>query len=255
MAEVISYPRPLTLEDIKSDKPLWKVINPKQGDIVRTLRPFRIYKENTDGTVEICDDNGNCLRAVVKELYFSIDKTELIMKAMKDAVLTVAKDLAKANNTVTTLDIKIQLRRDYPYYFWDQSTVSKYMDGLAGDGLFTYKDNGTYRIYSLVNPPASAPASVPAKTVTKTVVAGKGTANTVSVTSPAVVKVLKNKINTYKLLALANDPNFSAFVLRDGTTVSKSTIKGQKKSPLGYANPKLGKIKSVVVGTTQYNVK
>ncbi len=174
---------------------------------------------------------------------------------MKDACLTVAKDLLKANNKVTTLEVKVQARRDYPYFFWDQKTVSAFMDQFAGDGLMSYTDNGTYRTYSLLKPAISAPSVAAKPALTKRVVAGKGTANTVSTTGLLVAKVKKTKIDTYKLQSLIADPQFNGLVLANGATVTRVDIKNQKKSPLGYATPKLGKIKSVIVGATQYNVK
>ncbi len=222
----------------------------KVGDEVQLLIPFKVFRIFPSGLLDICDIGGNCL--TVSEVHVKFKQTD--MKQMKDAVLTVAKDLAKANNTVTTLDIKTQLRRDYPYFFWTQDVVSKFMDGLAGDGLFTYKDNGTYRIYSVVNPPlSSGPVGIP---VTKSlaVPAGKGTGNTVSV-SASGLKVRRTKIDASQLLNYASSPQFVSVVLADGTTVYRNTIKAQKKSPVGYITPKLGKIRSIVVGTTQYNVK
>lgn len=213
--------------------------------------PVKVFRDFQDGTFDVCDEDGNCFRTLKSNL---VQKINNKMKAMKDAVLKVAQDLAKANNTVTTLEIKTELRRDYPYYFWDQKTVSAYMDQLAGDGLFTYTDNGTYRIYSLAGKTVTTSTATKA-TKTITVKAGKGTANTVSVSGGTPVSVASRKINTAKLLALAANPNFVAVTLADGKTVNRATIKGMKKSPAGYISPKVGRIASIVVGTTQYNVK
>lgn len=235
----------------------------KIGDLVKLIRGFKVFRKFNDGTFDVCDDNGNCLKVTQNEIYLQ-NKT-ITMKAMKDACLTVAYQLAKANNTVTTLEIKTELRRDYPYFYWTQDAVSKIMDSLAGDGIFTYKDNGTYRIYSLASAAPytgrtmagfSRPVTNP--TLSKTVKAGKGTANTTSVASlsqKGIVKVQKTKIDWQRVLQLANNPQFAGVILANGNTVSKSDIKNQKKSPLGYISPKLGRIKSIVVGNTQYNVK
>lgn len=223
----------------------------KVGELWAIVMPVKVFREFKDGTVDVCDEDGNCFKTIVENLTNKIDNN---MKAMKDACLTVAKDLLKANNKVTTLEVKVQARRDYPYFFWDQKTVSSFMDQFAGDGIMTYTDNGTYRTYSLLNPPITVP-SVSAKPLTKTVVAGKGTANTVSTTGLTVSKVQKTKIDLWKLQQLIGQPKFAGLTLANGTVVTRQDIKNQKKSPLGYANPKLGKIKSVVVGTTQYNVK
>lgn len=216
----------------------------KVGDEVRIMRPFKVYRSNPGGVIDICDADGNCLSAKENELL----KLSNNMKSMKDACLTVAKDLAKAKNTVTTLEIKLQARRDYPYFYWTQEVVSKLMDSLAGDGIFTYTDNGTYRIYSLVN---AQPV------LTKTVVAGPKTANTIStsVTSIAGQPIYGRKISWGKVLSLCSQPDFECVTLANGSTISRATIKGQKKSPVGYVSPKKGRITSVVAGNVRYNVK
>lgn len=223
------------------------------GDTVTVLRAFRVFRIS-GSSLDICDIDGNCLTVSEKEIHLQ-NKT-IIMKAMKDATLAVATTLAKANNTVTTLEIKNELRRDYPYYFWTQDIVSKYMDQLAGDGVFTYTDNGTFRTYKLVSKKANGKSAPLSKSITIT--AGKGTSNNVSNSASQTatgVKVQKTKIDWQRVVQLASNPQFVAVTLFNGQTVSKQTIRSQKKSPAGYINPKLGRIKSITVGNTQYNVK
>lgn len=67
----------------------------------------------------------------------------------------VANDLLKVNNTVTTLEIKVALRKKYPNQNWKQSDISQVMDDLYLQGMYRYTDNGTYRVYSAVNSPVS----------------------------------------------------------------------------------------------------
>ena len=105
----------------------------KIGDEVVLVEPFKVFRLLADGRLDVCDSEGNCISVNPNQV--TLKQTN--MKAMKNAVLGTAKDLLKANNTVTTLEIKQQLRKDYPYFYWDQSTVSKFMDGFAGDGIFT----------------------------------------------------------------------------------------------------------------------
>lgn len=216
----------------------------KVGDEVVLIEPFKVFRLLSDGRLDICDSDGNCISVNPNQVMLKTTN----MKAMKDAVLKVAQDLAKAKNTVTTLEIKVELRRDYPYYFWDQKVVSLYMDQLAGDGVFTYTDNGTYRTYSLVG---IKPVSVPVTKSLNTIIITKS----VSSLAGGVVKVQKTRIDHHQLLKLVANQKFVGLTLANGTVVSRQDIKRQKKSPLGYASPKLGKIKSIVVGTTQYNVK
>lgn len=222
------------------------------GDEVVLVEPFKVFRILTDGRLDICDSEGNCIS--VEPNHVKIKQTD--MKAMKDAVLKVATDLATAKNTVTTLEIKVELRRDYPYFFWTQDVVSKFMDQLAGDGVFTYTDNGTYRIYSLTTatPSGRVPAGFAAplsKSLTTTVKASSAN----RAVAPSTYKVQKSKITWNKVLQLAGNPQFVAVTLANGTTITKDNIKAQKKSPLGYISPKQGRIKNINVGNTQYNVK
>ena len=78
-----------------------------------------------------------------------------MLKAKQSALKEVATRLLKANNTVTTLEIKAELFVKYPDYYWDQQMVSDYM-AQEFKGV-DYTDNGTYRTYSFVNQPVNAP--------------------------------------------------------------------------------------------------
>jgi len=78
------------------------------------------------------------------------------LKAMMSA--EVIANLFRANNSVTTLEIKTELRTQYPEMYWSQNYVSDLMAaGVGGDEpMFTFTDNGTYRTYSLVGKAAEA---------------------------------------------------------------------------------------------------
>lgn len=75
-------------------------------------------------------------------------------------VLGCAQSLLKANNTVTTLEIKTELRKSQPAFYWTQDVVSEIMDDFATSSVFTYTDNGTFRTYS-------DPSRVVTKTTTR----------------------------------------------------------------------------------------
>jgi hypothetical protein len=231
----------------------------KVGDkciIVGHLMPHRldigdeveVFRQITDNIFDVCrKKNGDCDWVAIYDLQLIKNKKE-DMKAMKQACLQVAKDLAKANNTITTLEIKLELRRDYPYYYWDQSTVSSYMDQFAGDGLFTYKDAGTYRIYSLASPKTIASTTGP---VTKTV----GT-----ITKKVVNKTFKGagkfkSLKRSQVLSMVTGSNFESVTLSNGKVVTASDIKGQKKSPSGYIAPKVNTIQGITVGGLFYTAK
>lgn len=251
------YQLPVEIKLVPDPPKEW---TPKVGELATLVYPVKIFRDFGQ-EVDVCDDDGNCLKVSKKSLTkpFINQKEERNMKAMKDAVLTVAKTLAKANNTVTTLEIKNELRRDYPYYFWTQDVVSAYMAQLAGDGIFTYKDNGTYRTYSLATGLTVSP-NAPTTTGTFSI------APTKKIAKPALPGVLNTRkpksrtktITQYEALNYALFSDFKDITIsrRAGDiTYSKSEIKMQKKSPYGFASVNSGKIKAITVGTKTYNVK
>lgn len=71
-----------------------------------------------------------------------------INKSVKEAVINAANKLLKANNTVSTLELKLALRKSQPLFYWNQKLVSDTMNELYQENKFTYEDNGTFRVYS-----------------------------------------------------------------------------------------------------------
>ena len=64
-------------------------------------------------------------------------------------VFNMAIRLLKPQNKITTLEIKMQLIKDYPIIEWKQQFVHEAMDAFYRQGLFIIADdNGTYRTYS-----------------------------------------------------------------------------------------------------------
>ncbi len=140
----------------------------------------------------------------------------LTKQFMKAAVLSTATKLLKANNTVSTLEIKNQLREDEPDFYWNQITVSSIMSELHNENEFTYVDNGIYRIYSI---PVLSP-------VLKAVKA--------KITTPST------RISRKKALELIKGNKgyfFTAiFTKQDGTEriLNGQYLKNQKDNQLGY---------------------
>lgn len=229
------------------------------GTKICITREYTVYRKLTDDKYDICDNDGNCI-TVTKDEINSQSKIDN-MKAMKDAVLKVARDLAKANNTVTTLEIKTELRRDYPYYYWDQSTVSNYMAQLAGDGLFTYTDNGTYRTYSLVQTTqtASVGKTLVVNVNTKSGVTGvtgvSGITGTVGTTGTVkkTKKGNKNITNHGGAVVLVTNGRFNKLTLKNGTVLDAYDIRGQKKTPLSYVK-RAKTIDTITVDNTTYTI-
>lgn len=173
-------------------------------------------------------------------------------------ILAVARKLAIANNTVTTLEIKAELRKKFKV---NQQEVSDAMNDAYLNGEFIFTDNGTYRIYSLANSP------IPTKKVNKTVVStgrrglvkgsavalaagkkaaatraarknGVAVANVVKKTSTSKTKYI-SRTKALELMANSKGSFFTVeFVEKDGSarTLNGSFAKNQKQAHLGYVS-------------------
>lgn len=119
-------------------------------NVVRQLRHYipignevTIVRINMDGfEVKGLGKNG---MTMIQQSVFPEHLKIKSMKVTKNDVLNTANSLLKANNTVTNLEIKVELRKNHSV---TQKEVSDFMIELTKDGHFTYNDNGTYRIYS-----------------------------------------------------------------------------------------------------------
>jgi hypothetical protein len=260
MADLEFRPYMLPMEDIK--KALEPIIPPKPWEPkvlqqATLIVPVFVFRDLGDGFMDVYDDSGTIVKvskqALTKPFFKQTD--EFIMKAMKDAVLAVAKRLAKGNNTVTTLEIKTELRRDYPYYFWTQQVVSDFMSQFAGDGIFTYTDNGTFRTYSVASASQVAQTAGPvSKQVTKTLATapkrGRGRPRKNQNTAFVQTTINRSLAHSY-----AGDPNFESFDF-GGKVITRAYIRAQKKSPLGYLSKnKLNKLDAITVNGKTYQVK
>lgn len=103
----------------------------------------------------------------------------VITRLKQGHISAVVLQLLEANNTVTTLEVKNELRRQYPEFAWVQKEISEYMNDMHLAGDLTYEDNGTYRVYSgetkkttsrKTDPKTKKPLkAVKAKSISKTV--------------------------------------------------------------------------------------
>ena len=145
----------------------------------------------------------------------------------REKVLKVAKELCKANNTVTTLEIKNELRKRYSYNKWDQTEVSTTMNDFYNEGKFTFSDNGTYRVYSLVVSKAKTSAKVkPTKT------------NTMKATTTSTrTRSTGTRISRSKALDMIKNSNGKfftvTFIKKDGT---RRVMNGQHTSDMGVSS-------------------
>ena len=149
-----------------------------------------------------------------------------------EKILSVAKKLCKANNTVTTLEIKTELRKRYPNNRWEQAKVSSTMIDANAAGKFDYTDNGTFRTYSLVGKGTTTTPVAQVSTPTTTGKAKKAKAPKAPMTT--------QKISRTKALDLIQNSNGKfftvTFIKKDGT---RRVLNGQYTpdmgvSPLGY---------------------
>lgn len=73
-------------------------------------------------------------------------------KIKTDLIKEETLNLLKANNKVTTLEVKLSLMSKCPAIFWKQKEVSDVLKEMAdNEDLFVSSDTGTHRIYSLVD--------------------------------------------------------------------------------------------------------
>lgn len=152
-----------------------------------------------------------------------------------EKILSVAKKLCKANNTVTTLEIKTELRKRYPNNRWEQAKVSSTMIDANAAGKFDYTDNGTFRTYSLAGKGTTVAPVAQVSTPTVTTPTGK----TKKVKAPKA-PMTTQKISRTKALDLIQNSNGKfftvTFIKKDGT---RRVLNGQYTpdmgvSPLGY---------------------
>lgn len=172
----------------------------------------------------------------VSDLKNIINKTNTINQKvmntnqlMQAAVVKAANELVVANNTFSTLELKLKLRKDEPSFYWTQATVSAIMDDLSKQGKYTYTDNGTFRTYS--DPARKAPVvNKVVKTVTKTATPVK----------KSIVTTNGTKISRTKALDLMKNSKGHFFTVefmkKDGSTriLNGQWVKNQTEMHLGY---------------------
>jgi hypothetical protein len=240
----------------------------KIGDRVKISKSSEYYDEgdnsssnpNVEGT--ICEDNrgGSEFKIGVdwdNNTYNHYPESDLELvnckqtnmnQIMKDAVLDTANSLLKAQNTVTTLEIKAELIVKQPQFFWTQAFVSASMDDFQNQGLFNYTDNGTYRIYVDPNSTIIQQGVCGSQGQTGTTPASSLVAQPATQTAPSPTKTRTrkpdNRISKTKALDLLKNSKghfFTAvFLKKDGSerTINGQYLKDQDNSPLGFVKVK-----------------
>jgi len=165
----------------------------------------------------------------IEDIKLIKNKTNKMTQTPTQKIEQVAKDLAVANNTVTTLEIKTELRKRYPNEKWYQSDISDVMDDLNSESKFSYTDNGTFRVYSLVLKPKTTTSVL--KTTTKNMSTTKST----TVQNKTVTKISRTK--ALDLIKETNGKFFGVTFTKKDNTERKMrcrTYQDSKPSVLGY---------------------
>lgn len=185
---------------------------------------------------------------------------------VKAAVVKAANELLVANNTVTTLELKLKLIKDEPLINWKQTMVSDIMKELYSENMFTYVDNGTFRVYSAPVKPKVGKGKVkptPPVAITKSTKMTKPTGKTIS--RKVALDLIQNNRGHF----------FTAvFTKKDGTdrVMNAQYLKDQKDMSLGYVkvreasklkttpndctrNLNLQTLKQLKIAGATYNVK
>ena len=159
-------------------------------------------------------------------MYTKKASSDVIRMAM---VFSVANKLLIPHNTVTTLEIKLELRKVHPKYTWDQAFISKCMNEFATKGTYTYVDNGTYRTYS--DPTIKSMAKkVATKATPKAKVAPKPV--TKATTSVKPLKITKEA--AADLMANNKGHMFTVTFVKKDKTLRRLNGQYQGSSKLGY---------------------
>lgn len=155
--------------------------------------------------------------------------TQIAQVTKEDIIFNMAIKLLKPQNRITNLEIKNQLRKDFPDFSWKQEFVHDTMDNFYRQGYFIIADdNGTYRTYA---DPTYNPITVDAVIVDDTIALTDGqytkaidptaTQNDVvsDTTTNTVVDAVKTTIDANKALSLMQNNSghfFTAFVKENG---------------------------------------
>lgn len=147
------------------------------------------------------------------------------MKTQKEKVFEIAEKLCIANNTVSTLEVKTELRKIYNQEPWFQHDVSNLMAELHVDDKLDYTYSGLFKVYSLVTAKTSTPA------VTPKVVTPKPAPSTKTISRTKAIDIIQGSGGKF----------FSVkFTKKDGSLreMSCQYSKDSTPSPLGYVTVK-----------------
>ncbi len=192
-------------------------------------------------------------------------QTKVMKPVTNSEILLAANQLATANNTFTTLEVKTALRRGG--FKVTQNQVSIALADAATAGTYTYSDNGTYRVYSLTNPTVAVAKPASGKRGLT-----KGSATALAAGAKAALTRAKNKgaktgtatpsntISKSKALDMMKNSKgkfFTVeFIKKEDGSLRKMNCQFVSLSPLGYVLVKeASKLKTKVNANRNVNLQ
>lgn len=166
----------------------------------------------------------------------------------RQAIHDAANALCNAQNQFTNLELKNELRKNFPNEIWNQMDISVEMMDLAdGGGYFDYTHNGSYRTYfatpSLQGSQiqTNSNPSMTAQLIAK----AQATITQAIVKQPKIkVPVATKRIGRNKALEIIQNTNGKFFSVKfakkngDERLMGVQYVKGTKADPLGYVRLK-----------------
>lgn len=192
----------------------------KIGAIVEVYRKYPDWD-----AYDVCEKpTGDCwmIRETDTELFKSKIQINMLQQAnqmIKTAVQITADKLLATNGTTTTLDVKNQLRIDFPFFYWVQNSepnvkgVSEWMDELANDGCYAYSFDGHHRTYVALKPLTGSPVAVIAVGTPNSTGTTAKTKGKILVSSGTSTGISKNKAED--LIKNSKGHFFTAVVIKD----------------------------------------
>lgn len=159
--------------------------------------------------------------------------------------------------STTTLDVKKQLRNDFPKYKWNQDNVSEaLMEIESNDSNLTFTDNGVYREYTVVGYNSNGPIKVSKTTSNTTVSRGIRDGGKISKTD-AVTKIKSSKGRFFTVTFIKKDKSertLNGNVRLDNFMNNQGYINVRESNGnIRQINPRT--ITALTIAGSQYNVK
>jgi len=172
----------------------------------------------------------------------------------RQAIHDTANALCNAQNQFTNLELKNELRKNYPNEVWNQMDISIEMMDLADtSGYFDYTHNGNYRTYfatpslqgsqAQTNSNPSMTAQLIAKAQSQPITT-KAQSQLVIKQPKIKVPVVTKRIGRNKALQIIQETNGKFFSVKfekkngDERLMGVQYVKGTKPDPLGYVRLK-----------------